>query len=187
VWVSASATVLDLVKELELATVVAAQEGAPAGMTLKMNSLEDEGIMKLLQSVGAKGVHTNLIIRGICRMSLGAEGDGNPLRGRSIVDRFLEHARIYRFVNRGSPVLYLSSADLMRRNLDHRIEVAFPIFDADVREEMEHFLHLQLSDNTKARVLDATQGNHYVGRRAGEPRVESQQAFYEWLEERLES
>ena len=173
--------------ELVEGEAVAAQEGAPAGMVLKMNSLEDEGFMETLHSAGASGVHTNMIIRGICRMSLGAEGDGNPLRGRSIVDRFLEHARIYRFVNRGSPVLYLSSADLMRRNLDHRVEVAFPIFDAEVREELEHFLHLQLSDNTKARVLDATQENHYVGRRAGEPRVESQQGFYDWLEGRLES
>ena len=102
------------------------------------------------------------------------------------MDRFLEHARIFRFVNRGRPVLYLSSADLMRRNLDHRVEVVFPIFDAEVREEMEHFLHLQLSDNTKARVLDTTQENHYVGRRAGEPRVEAQEAFYHWLEDRLE-
>lgn len=164
----------------------AAQEGKPAGMVLKMNSLEDEGIMDTLHAAGTAGVPTNLIIRGTCRMRLATEGEHNSLRGRSIVDRFLEHARIFRFVNRGRPVLYLSSADLMRRNLDHRVEVAFPIFDAEVIEEMEHFLHLQLSDNTKARVLDTTQENHYVGRRAGEPRVEAQEAFYNWLEDRLE-
>jgi polyphosphate kinase len=89
-------------------------------------------------------------------------------------------------VNAGSPEIYLASADWMKRNLNRRIEVAFPIFDPDIREELEQFLHLQLSDNTKARVLDPDQQNHYVGRRAGEPRVEAQAGFYEWLEERFE-
>jgi polyphosphate kinase len=74
----------------------------------------------------------------------------------------------------------------MKRNLDHRVEVAFPVYDPEIREELEHFLHLQLSDNTKARVLGADQENLYVGRRAGEPRVEAQDAFYRWLESRLE-
>jgi len=158
----------------------------PAGMVLKMNSLEDKEIMDEIMDAGAAGVHTNLVIRGICRLRLGAYPAMGGVRARSIVDRFLEHARIFRFVNGGFPRLFLSSADLMKRNLDHRIEVAFPIYDPDVREELEHFLHLQLSDNTKARVLEGPQENHYVGRRAGEPRVEAQEAFYRWLEDRLE-
>lgn len=102
------------------------------------------------------------------------------------MDRFLEHARIYRFVNQGDPILFLSSADLMKRNLDRRVEVAFPIFDAEIREELEQFLHFQLSDNTKARMLDGTLRNPYVGRRAGEPRVEAQASFYEWLRRKVE-
>jgi polyphosphate kinase len=107
------------------------------------------------------------------------------VKARSIVDRFLEHARIFRFVNGGSPVLFLSSADLMKRNLDRRLEVAFPVYDQRAREELEQFLHLQLSDNAKARVLDPDQVNNYVGRRVGEPRVEAQEGFYQWLQERL--
>jgi polyphosphate kinase len=107
------------------------------------------------------------------------------VRARSIVDRFLEHARIFRFVNGGTSVLFLSSADLMKRNLNRRIEVAFPVFDPRAREELEHLLHLQLSDNAKARVLDPEQVNNYVGRRVGEPRVEAQDGFYRWLQERL--
>jgi len=162
------------------------EEGRPAGMVLKTNSLEDEEIMDELLHAGAAGVHTNLIVRGICRMRLGADDGTGSIRARSIVDNFLEHARIYRFVNGGAPRLFLSSADLMKRNLDHRVEVAFPIYDPEVREELEHFLHLQLSDNTKARVLNSAQDNHYMGRRAGEPRVEAQEAFYHWLEDRLE-
>jgi len=155
-------------------------------MVLKMNSLEDEGMMEELLEAGLAGVHVNLIVRGICRMRLGADPESRSIRGRSIVDRYLEHARIFRFVRGGSPVLYLSSADLMKRNLDHRVEVAFPVYDPQLREELEHFLHIQLSDNTKARALDGSQENNYVGRRAGEPRVEAQEGFYHWLESRFE-
>lgn len=166
---------------------VRAREGRAAGMVLKMNSLEDEAIMDEIFDAARARVHTNLIVRGICRMRLGTDPHVRSVRGRSIVDRFLEHGRIFRFVNGGEPRLFLSSADLMKRNLDHRVEVAFPIYDPEVREELEHCLHLQLSDNTKARVLAGDQENLYVGRRAGEPRVEAQEAFYRWLEGRLES
>ena len=155
-------------------------------MVLKMNSLEDERIMDEIFDAGAAGVHTNLVVRGICRMRLGVYADLRAVRARSIVDRFLEHARIFRFVNGGTPRLFLSSADLMKRNLDYRVEVAFPVYEPELREELEHFLHLQLSDNTKARVLEGALDNHYVGRRAGEPRIEVQEAFYHWLEDRLE-
>lgn len=166
--------------------MAASAAGEPSGMVLKMNGLEDEEIMTVLLQARAAGVPTNLIVRGICCLPLGPDGRLGSLRGRSIVDRFLEHARIFRFVNGGKPLLFLSSADLMKRNLDHRVEVAFPIFDSEAREELDHFLHFQLSDNTKARILDDSMENHYVGRRAGEPRVEAQAAFYRWLENRLE-
>lgn len=172
--------------DLLAAEAQAARERAPSGVVLKMNSLADEELMLALREMGRAGVPGSLIVRGICRLPLEEQLETKSLRGRSILDRFLEHARIYRFVNRGNSLLFLSSADLMKRNLDHRVEVAFPILDPDVREELEHSLHLQLSDNTKARMLDRSQENHYVGRRAGEPRVEAQAGFYSWLEERLE-
>ena len=164
--------------------ISAAQRREPAGLVLKMNSLEDRKMMEWLLQAGAARVPTNLIIRGICRLPLGPQGRMGPLKARSIVDRYLEHARIFRFVNRGQPVVLLSSADLMKRNLDRRVEVAFPIFDPDIREELDQFLHFQLSDNTKARVLDASLSNLYVGRRVGEPRIEAQAAFREWLEKK---
>jgi polyphosphate kinase len=159
-----------------------AESGGIAGMALKMNSLEDPGMIQEIYEAGQAGVRVSLVVRGICCIRPGLPGLGENIRGRSIVDRFLEHARIFRFVNGGSPVLYLSSADMMKRNLNRRVEVAFPVFDPIAREELEHFLHLQLSDNTKARILDPDQLNHYVGRRVGEPRVEAQEAFYRWLE-----
>lgn len=162
----------------------AARSGAINGMVLKANGLEDKEMIDLLYAADQAGVRTQLIIRGICRMRPGLPGLAEGVKARSIVDRFLEHARIYRFVNGGDPELYLSSADLMKRNLSRRIEVAFPIFDASIREELEHVLHLQLADNTKARVLGPNQSNQYVGRRVGEPRVEAQEEFYRWLEDR---
>ncbi|MGD2120405.1 MAG: polyphosphate kinase 1 [Gemmatimonadota bacterium] len=172
--------------ELISAEAANAGNGSIAGMAIKMNSLEDPGMIDLLYDASRAGVRINLIIRGICCMRPGLSGWGENIRARSIVDRFLEHARIFRFVNGGSPLLFLSSADMMKRNLNRRVEVAFPIFDPQVRGELEHFLHLQLSDNAKARVLDPDQVNNYVGRRVGEPRVEAQEGFYHWLEEQLE-
>ena len=155
-------------------------------MALKMNSLEDTPVIDLLYQAGQAGVRTHLVVRGICRMKPGLQGLAGSVKGRSIVDRFLEHARIYRFLNGGSPLLFLSSADLMKRNLDRRVEVAFPVLDTDAREEIEQSLHFQLSDNTKARILDPDQTNTYASRRVGEPRIEAQEGFYRWLEERLE-
>jgi polyphosphate kinase len=152
-----------------------------------MNSLEDRDLIDRIYAAGQAGVRVSLIVRGICCMRPGFPGMGRNVKGRSIVDRFLEHARIFRFVNGGSPEMFLSSADFMKRNMDRRIEVAFPIYDDDIRQEMERFLHFQLSDNTKARILDPDQANHYVGRRAGEPRVQAQEDFYRWLEQELES
>jgi len=164
-----------------------AQAGGIAGVALKMNSLEDTDMMDMIYQAGAAGVRVNLLVRGICRIRPELPGLGENIKGRSIVDRFLEHARIFRFVNAGTPRLFLSSADMMKRNLDRRVEVAFPVYDASAREELEHLLHLQLSDNTKARILDPDQLNHYARRKVGEPRVEAQEDFYRWLEERARS
>ncbi len=173
-------------RDLISAEISNARAGKIAGMALKMNSIEDFEMIDLLYKASRAGVRINLVVRGICCMRPELPGWGENIRARSILDRFLEHARIFRFVNGGSPLLYLSSADLMKRNLDRRVEVAFPVYDPEVRGELEHFLHLQLSDNAKARVLDPDQVNNYVGRRVGEPRVEAQGGFYRWLEERLE-
>jgi polyphosphate kinase len=162
-----------------------AQAGVVAGMALKMNSLEDRDMIDHLYRASQAGVRINLVVRGVCCMRPNLPKWSENVKARSIVDRFLEHARIFRFVNGGSTRMYLASADFMKRNLDRRVEVAFPVFDPDLREEMERFLHFQLSDNTKARILDSEQSNHYVGRRVGEPRVEAQEGFFRWLEEEL--
>ncbi|MFC1661773.1 polyphosphate kinase 1 [Gemmatimonadota bacterium] len=167
------------------AEVKSLQAGSPAGVVLKMNSLADRNVMDLLYAASQAGLPMDLIVRGICSLKPGLPGLSENIRARSIVDRFLEHARVLRFVNGGDTRLFLSSADLMKRNLDRRVEVAFPLYDPDTREEVETILRLQLGDNRKARILDAHQQNGYVSRMAGEPSGEAQLDTYLWLESRL--
>ena len=139
-----------------------ARAGRPAGIVAKVNSLEDEKMIDKLYEASNEGVDIRLIVRGICRILPGVDGLSERIAVTSIVDRFLEHARIFRFENGGDSALYLASADWMKRNLSRRIEVAFPIYDQHVRDEVERALDIQLRDNTKARILDRKQLNRYV-------------------------
>ncbi|HLA64482.1 MAG TPA: polyphosphate kinase 1 [Rhodothermales bacterium] len=136
--------------------------GEPARVTLKMNSIEDEEAVAKLYEASKAGVQVDLVVRGLSRLVSGAEGWSEGIAARSIVDRFLEHARVYRFLDGGANRLYLASADWMRRNLRRRVEVAFPLYDPEVREEVLALLELQLADDVKARVLDPAQSNRYV-------------------------
>ncbi len=163
--------------------VAHAEAGRAAGLLLKMNALEDEGMIRRLYAASEAGVPVRLLVRGICCLVPDVPGWSKNVLARSIVDRFLEHARAYRFENDGEPALYLASADWMKRNLDRRIEVAFPIYDADLRAQIEADLGRQWADDTKARVLDARQQNAY--HRPPRPQhVRAQVATYRALEER---
>ena len=161
-----------------------ARAGRPSGITAKMNSLQDPGIIQRLYEAGAAGVPVQLVVRGICCIRPGVEGLSETIEGRSIVDRFLEHSRMYLFHAGGAEVLYLASADWMTRNLNRRGEVAFPIYDPDVRAELRHVLALQLADNTKARILDGDQSNRFATAEHGPP-VRSQIDTYRYLAELL--
>jgi len=152
-----------------------AAEGRPSGMTLKLNSLEDEKIIERLYEASRAHVPIDVIVRGICRLVPGIEGQSESIRVRSIIDRYLEHARIYRFHHDGQNLLYLASADWMKRNLSHRVEVAVPVYDPEVRRQLERVLALQLADNRKARVLDAAGANPYA--RDDGPPLRAQEAF----------
>ena len=152
----------------------AAREGRPSGITLKMNALEDEDIIARLYEASRAGVPIRLVIRGICCMVPAVEGLSESVEARSVVDRYLEHARIYVFHNGGEEKVYLASADWMTRNLSHRVEVAFPVYDPEVRRQVRAVLDLQLADNTRARILDAHQANRYA-RDPGDP-VRAQEA-----------
>lgn len=138
-----------------------ALRGKPAGILMKMNSLEDRPLIRKLYDASKAGVPVRLIVRGICCLVPGVEGLSKNISVVSIVDRFLEHARAYVFHNLGQPVVHLASADLMERNMDRRVETAFPLLDADVRREVLDLLELQWADQAKARVIDARQTNTY--------------------------
>jgi polyphosphate kinase len=158
-----------------------AQMGREAYMILKMNSLEDAEMIDKLYEASRAGVRVYLIVRGICCLITGTPEHGERIRAVSIVDRFLEHARIFLFGNSGQEELYLSSADWMTRNLDYRIETAFPIYDPALFRQLRQFLEYQLADNIKARIVDERQENNYVPRKPHQPFVRAQEAFYEYL------
>jgi polyphosphate kinase len=117
-------------------------------------------IMKLYQANNA-GVRIQLIVRGICSLIPGIKGMSENIEAISIVDKYLEHSRIFVFANGGDELYYLSSADWMTRNIDHRIEVSTPVFDRDLQQELRHIIDTQLRDNVKARIIDERQSNHY--------------------------
>jgi polyphosphate kinase len=161
-----------------------AKAGKPAEMILKMNSLEERGMIEKLYEASRAGVKIQLIIRGICCLVPGVPGQSENIEVISILDRFLEHARIFYFYNAGDEELYTASADWMNRNLFRRIEVAMPINDPSLREEMKKVLAIQLADNTKARLITAEGGTAYRSRPEGEPKHRAQQDLYDWLASR---
>lgn len=138
-----------------------ARAGQPASILLKLNALEDQEMVDKLYEASQAGVEVRLIVRGICRLKPGVPGLSENVEAISIVDRFLEHGRIYLFHNNGQEEWFVASADWMTRNLSRRVEVAFPIYDERIREEVRGILYLQWNDNVKARILDAEMSNLY--------------------------
>lgn len=151
-----------------------------AWIFLKLNSLVDEDIITLLYNASNAGVKIRLIIRGICSLIPGVKGMSENIEVISIIDRFLEHARVFVFCNGDKPNYFISSADIMTRNLDYRSEVAAPIFDKNIQQILLHNLELQWSDNTKARVIDQLQSNNYKTSVAGGKHISAQQSLYEF-------
>ncbi len=159
----------------------AALAGNPAAITAKMNSLEDPDMIQLLYKASNAGVKIRLIVRGFTCLIPGVKGLSENIFMTSIVDRYLEHGRIYLFHNGGDEQMYMGSADWMTRNLDRRIEVLTPIYDADLFKELRAILVIQLADNVKARIQDAEESNTYVKQKPQERSIRSQYAIYDFL------
>jgi len=138
--------------------IKAAKEGKVAKIIIKLNALTDITLIEHLYKAAKANVEVHLIIRGILTLKL----NNQKINAISIVDQYLEHARVLIFHNRGNEKVYISSADWMVRNLDHRIEVATPILDASIKKEMIEIINIQLQDNQKARILDTELLNKYV-------------------------
>ena len=156
-----------------------ARKKKPAAITLKMNSLADEEMIQKLYEAARAGVQIKLIIRGIFCMLTENKKYEKPVRAISIVDEYLEHARVWVFHNKGKEKVFISSADWMRRNLEHRVEVTVPIWHEELKQELIDILDIQLQDNVKARWLDNELSNEYV--RTTKKKIRSQVETYNYL------
>jgi polyphosphate kinase len=158
-----------------------AKANKKAYLILKMNSLVDKEMIKKLYEASQAGVQITLIVRGICSLVTEIEGFSDNIKAYSIVDKYLEHARVFVFGNNGDEKIYITSADWMSRNLDSRSEVAVPIYDAEVKKQIKDIINIQLSGNTKVRILGRLQQNIYKKAKTGERRVRVQDEIYNYL------
>ena len=153
-----------------------ARKGQKAHIIAKMNSLCDQEIIAALYAASAAGVKIELIVRGICCLKTGIPGISENITVRSIVGNFLEHARIFYFYSNGQEEIYMGSADWMPRNLDKRVEIIFPVEDENIKKELMHILDVQLSDNTKAHLLQPD-GSYIKPDRRGKTPICAQDFF----------
>lgn len=148
-----------------------------------MNSFTSYKMIDKLYEASNAGVKIQLIVRGICCLVPGLKGMSENIEAISIVDKFLEHPRIFIFGNDGNSKVYISSADWMTRNLDNRVEVGCPIYDEEIKRELLDTFEISWSDNVKARVFNESQDNAY--RQNGNVKVRSQFAMYDYYLEKL--
>ncbi len=156
-----------------------AQNGLPASIIIKMNNLEEELLIKKLYDASNAGVKIQLLIRGICRLAPGIPKQSENISIKRIVDRYLEHGRVFIFLNRGDEEIYMGSADWMNRNIYRRIEVCFPIYDTAIKKQMLDIIQLQLNDNVQAVWINETSNNIPV--EVTSVPIRSQEAIYEYL------
>ncbi len=157
-----------------------AKGNKPASIILKLNSLSDEELIVKLYEAAKAGVDIEMVIRSICCMYTENKKFKIKVKAVSIVDEYLEHARVMIFHNSGKEKYFISSADWMVRNLDHRIEATCPVFDKSIQEELKEILNIQLNDNVKARILDNYLLNNYA-KEPGEKKIRSQIQIYNLL------
>lgn len=157
-----------------------AKAGLPASMILKMNALQDDKMIRKLYTASQAGVKIELLVRGICCLQPGVKGLSENITVQGIVDRYLEHARVYIFHNNGDEKYYIASADWMTRNLNRRVEVAFPLYQPNLVEQVRTIIDLQRADNTKSRHTD----NSYVQQSKKEA-IRAQYATYDYLKSLL--
>jgi len=160
--------------------IKAAKAKKPASITIKLNSLVDAALIMKLYEAAQAGVEVKMVIRGICCAYTEQKSFKNHMKAISIIDEYLEHARVFIFHNAGKPKVFISSADWMVRNIDHRVETACPIYDAEIQKELIDILDIQLAESVKGRILDNEQSNAYV-HQPGKTPVRSQVAIYQYL------
>jgi polyphosphate kinase len=168
----------EFVLELIQREVRHAADGKPAGIYVKVNALVDQDVIKALYSASQAGVKIRLLVRGVCCLRAGIPGVSENITVRSIVGRFLEHSRVYRFENAGNPEIYLASADWTARNFLRRVEISCPVEDASLRHQVETVLDAYWRDNVKAREQQV-EASTYVRVPSEGPQLDAQASFLE--------
>ena len=159
-----------------------AKAGLPAQIIFKLNNLQERNMIEKLYEASRAGVKIDLIVRSICCVAPGIEGQSENITIRRIVDRYLEHARIFMFYNNGEPEFYMGSADSMSRNLYSRIEVVFPIYDEKLKKEINDILQLQLNDTKKAVLFRADLSNEKI-LTIDDKSIPAQEAIYNYVKD----
>jgi polyphosphate kinase len=158
-----------------------AKAGRPAKITIKLNNLQEKDMIAHLYAASQAGVKIDLIVRSICCL-VPEQPESRNITVRRIVDRYLEHARVFIFHNNGAEEVYMGSADWMNRNLHRRIEVCFPIYDPQLSAQLKEIIHLQLADNTNAVILNANMQNVAISPAAGEEPINAQMAIATYVQ-----
>jgi len=171
-----------ILKQLIDEEIKNAKAGKEAYIKLKMNNITSYKMIDKLYEASRAGVKIQMIVRGICCLVPGIEGMSENIEVISIVDKFLEHPRLFIFGNNGNPKMYISSADWMTRNISFRVEVGCPIYDEAIKQELIDTFEISWADNVKARVIDQAQDNHY--RPHTLPAQRSQVALYEYYQQK---
>lgn len=171
-----------ILKQLIDEEIKNAKAGKEAYIKLKMNNITSYKMIDKLYEASRAGVKIQMIVRGICCLVPGIEGMSENIEVISIVDKFLEHPRLFIFGNNGNPKVYISSADWMTRNISFRVEVGCPIYDETIKQELIDTFEISWADNVKARVIDQAQDNHY--RPHTLPAQRSQVALYEYYQQK---
>jgi len=159
-----------------------AKAGLPARIIIKVNNLQERDMVEELYEASKAGVKVDLIVRSICCVAPGVEKQSENITIRRIVDRYLEHARVFMFYNNGEPEFYMGSADWMSRNLYSRIEVIFPIYDEKLKKEINDILQLQLNDTRKAVLVRADLSNEKI-LAVGDKSIPAQEAIYNYVKD----
>ena len=159
--------------------------GLPSGIRLKLNAITNFRIIEKLYEASCEGVSVKMIVRGICCLIPGAKGMSENIEVISIVDKYLEHPRIYVFENGGTPKIYLSSADFMTRNIENRVEVAVPVYDKVLQEEILDVFEIAWNDNVKARKINGLQQNVFISNHSEE--IRSQVKIHEYYTKKSRS
>jgi polyphosphate kinase len=156
-----------------------AQQGLPASIVIKLNNLEEKVLIDKLYEASNAGVKISLLVRSICKLVPGIPGMSENIIVKRIIDRYLEHGRLFLFHNNGKEEIYAGSADWMNRNIYRRVEVCFPIYDEGIKKELKEMVAIQLQDNVRAVTIDENLNNVIIPD-AGE-KIRSQEFIYQML------